>query len=297
MRIIAFGEIIWDCYEKESCIGGAALNFAAHCAKCGAESYLFSAVGDDALGRQAIGVLEGFGVDCTYVQFSGKETGRCLVQLNADGIPQYNVLADTAYDNITCTAENTASVNGGGFDALYFGTLIQRSPVSRDSLRKLCDECRFPEIVCDVNLRKNCFDADSATLCLEKATVLKISEEEEPALRALHLYETDTDDPQSVCEAICGRYPQIKYLLFTRGENGSFVYCAKERTSVTVPAKPVTVVSTVGAGDSFLAAWTVSYLAGRPPQAATEAAAALSGFVVSQTDAVPDYEKEAFLYE
>ncbi len=297
MRILSFGEIIWDCYEKESCIGGAALNFAAHCAKCGAESYLFSAVGEDTLGQQAIGVLEGFGVDCTYIQTSAKDTGRCLVQLNEAGIPQYNVLAGTAYDNITVTAWDTASVNGGYFDALYFDTLIQRSPVSRTSLRKLCEECRFTEIVCDVNLRKNCFDADSAAFCLENATVLKISEEEEPSLRALHLYEAEADDPLSVCEAICKRYPQIKYLLFTRGENGSFVYCAKEHNSVTVPAKPVTVVSTVGAGDSFLAAWTTSYLMGHSPKTATEIASALSGFVVSQTDAVPAYEKGDFFHD
>ena len=51
MKILSFGEIIWDIYDSGPVIGGAPLNFAANCAGLGAESYMLSAVGSDALGR------------------------------------------------------------------------------------------------------------------------------------------------------------------------------------------------------------------------------------------------------
>ena len=33
MKILSFGEIIWDIYSDKKCIGGAPFNFAAHCAR------------------------------------------------------------------------------------------------------------------------------------------------------------------------------------------------------------------------------------------------------------------------
>ena len=58
MKILSFGEIIWDIYDSGPVIGGAPLNFAANCAGLGAESYMLSAVGSDALGRLSLERLE-----------------------------------------------------------------------------------------------------------------------------------------------------------------------------------------------------------------------------------------------
>ena len=60
--ILTFGEIIWDVYPDKKLIGGAGLNFAAHCAKSGTKSYMISAVGNDELGFDAITYAEDFGV-------------------------------------------------------------------------------------------------------------------------------------------------------------------------------------------------------------------------------------------
>lgn len=296
-KILAFGEILWDKYPTESFIGGAALNFIAHCAKCGADSTLFTAVGRDADGDAALDVLGRFGVRTDFVKQTDKGTGLCIVSLNEAGIPSYNVLTDTAYDNIEITDADITAIGEAGFDALYFGTLVQRSPRSRESLRRLCRACRFPEILCDVNLRVGCYDADSVRFCLTNATVLKISDEEEPTLRTMGMYTSASDSPADVAQAICTAYPQVKYLLLTRGGAGCYVYCAGEKRGFAQSAVTVTVASTVGAGDSFAAAWMTAYLIGRSPKAATRAAAELSGFVVSVTDAVPDYDIGAFLHD
>ena len=51
MKILAFGEILWDIFLSadgkvtDKKIGGAPFNFAAHCSKNGADAFLVSAVG------------------------------------------------------------------------------------------------------------------------------------------------------------------------------------------------------------------------------------------------------------
>ncbi|MBQ7900940.1 MAG: hypothetical protein IJ365_03115 [Clostridia bacterium] len=291
-NILSFGEIIWDIYDTESYIGGAGLNFAAHCSRCGAGSFLFSAVGNDELGKKAADIISGFNINQKFIKHSDKVTGQCIVQLDAGGTPDFNVLADTAYDNIAVSDDDISYINEIGFDALYFGTLIQRSPASRAALRKICGECSFREIVCDLNLRKNCYDSDSVKFCLENATILKISSEDELLLREFNLYSAGADSYKDISEAICAVYKQIKYVILTLGEKGAFVYCAESKKHFVKKAKSVKVVSAVGAGDSFIAAWITSYLSGRSVELSTEHATALSGFVVSQADAIPEYTTE-----
>ncbi len=58
MKILSFGEIIWDVYPDKAVLGGAPLNFAAHATVWGSETHLLSAVGGDSLGRRAIGEIE-----------------------------------------------------------------------------------------------------------------------------------------------------------------------------------------------------------------------------------------------
>lgn len=288
-KILAFGEIIWDVYADASFIGGAGLNFAAHCAKCGAESTLFSAVGKDTLGKNAYAEIANFGLSAEMIKQSEQLTGQCAVTLKADGTPEFNVAENTAYDNIEVTDEDIRRINDLGYDALYFGTLIQRSGVSQSSLRKICEECTFSEIVCDINLRKNCYSTETAEYCLKHATILKISDEEEPLLRTLGLYAPAADSPESVAEAICEKYGNIRYIIFTLGGKGALTYCAENRKFFAAAAESVTVKSTVGAGDSFIAAWITAFLGGESAETATKRAVRLSGFVVSSAEAIPNY--------
>ena len=44
MKILTFGEILWDIFPHDAVIGGAPLNFAAHTVRCGAEGYILSAL-------------------------------------------------------------------------------------------------------------------------------------------------------------------------------------------------------------------------------------------------------------
>lgn len=287
MKILSVGEIIWDVYSDKRVIGGAPLNFAAHCAGCGAKSFLLSAVGNDALGDQALKSVADFGVSVELICRSVAPTGQCVVTLDEKGIPSYRVLEDVAYDNIDVEDTDIEKINAMGFDALYFGTLIQRSAASRAAIRRIVKECSFDEVICDVNLRKNCYDAESVRLCLENASVLKISEEEEPMLQSLGFYKPQTDSCEDIAKAICREFSQIRVVIITLGEKGAFAYFSKDNKCFTQSPEKVEVVSTVGAGDSFAAAWITSYLKDKDIPLAMQKAAALSGFVVSHTEAVP----------
>lgn len=288
-KILAIGEIIWDVYSDKKAIGGAALNFVAHAAICGATGALISAVGNDDLASDALKAVEEFYVDTRYIKKTDLPTGQCLVTLDERSVPCYNVLEDVAYDNIVLDQEELDGINSEKYDALYFGTLIQRNAVSRAAVSAVLENCKFENIICDVNLRPNCYDNDSVERCLTHATILKISIEEEPALRATGLYAPDGNELVAIAKAICQKFKQIKILIITLGKDGSYLYSAendKEYRQASIGDK---VVSTVGAGDSFAASWLTMYLNGNTIEDCLKTASEVSGFVVANLGAVPKY--------
>lgn len=288
-KILSIGEIIWDIYPDKKTIGGAPLNFAAHAVLCGAESALISAIGQDTLGEEALCTLKAFGVDCRYIKQNNKPTGQCVVTLDSNAIPSYNVLRGVAYDHIELDNTDFSAFNQEHYDALYFGTLIQRESVSKQAVRELVSHCNFRNIICDVNLRPNCYDSDSVNFCLSHATILKVSMEEEPLLRSLSGYVPDTGTTEAIAMALSKAYPQLEVILITLGKDGSYAYSTKDCKSYYQKSIGDIVVSTVGAGDSFAAAWLISYLNKQPIEQCMKKAAEISGFVVAHAQAVPIY--------
>lgn len=288
MKILSFGEIIWDVYPDSAVIGGAPMNFAAHCTKCGAEGYILSAVGNDKLGDDALSELSRLGVNTSLVSRNDYPTGRCNVTLDENRIPTYSLVSNVAYDHIEYSDELFEKVNGEKFDALCFGTLSQRNPVSALTLRKLLDNCDIDEIFCDVNLRPNGYSEGSVRLCFERSTTLKISDEEAPLLEAFDFIRgiSFSNARDAICE-IFKRYPNIKRILYTKGSAGAEVHTRDEQIIID-PVK-VDAVSSVGAGDSFGASWLTAMLGGASYGDAARLAAKVSAFVVSRTEAVPEY--------
>ena len=293
-KILSIGEIIWDVYPEKKTIGGAPMNFAAHAVRCGADCFLISAIGNDELGENAIRELRDFGVNCEFIKRNEKSTGQCIVTLDEKAIPHYNVLSDAAYDYISLEDSDYDKINQEHFDAFYFGTLVQRNLTSRNAVSDLINKCRFPNIVCDVNLRPNCYDVESVQICLNHATILKVSMEEEPILRLFGGYAPKSESPKSVAVALCEKYSQLEIVILTLGKEGSYAYIAKDQKEYRQKAIGDSVVSTVGAGDSFTAAWLISYLDQKPMELCMEKAAEISGFVVAHTEAIPFYCSQDF---
>lgn len=288
MKVLSFGEIIWDVYPDEKHLGGAPLNFAAHFAKQGGEAYVLSALGDDELGNEALNKLSLWKVNDEYVSvLSGKDTGKCLVTLDKQGVPTYNIVRDSAYDYIKCSSVSDE------FDALYFGTLALRNEYNRREISELIKSHSFKEIFVDVNLREPFISRESLMLCMENATVLKISDEELSAVSKI-LYNTEYDY-KNIATEISKTFQNIKFIIITLGEKGSYAYDVFNKASFSCDAERVTVASTVGAGDSFSAAFLYKYMSGFDINSCLKTASRISAYVVSKTEAVPEYDQDILL--
>ena len=287
MRILSFGEILWDIFGEEKKIGGAPFNFAAHIAKLGGESYLVSAVGRDELGFEAVENAKEIGIKTQYISLmSDFKTGVCNITLK-NGLPDYQLVTDVAYDHIP---EHRPF---GKFDAVYMGTLAMRSNVSKRSFEKLLTFLKSnnsaKEILFDVNFRGNFYNRETVNLLMKETTILKVSDEEIGFFGKRGHIDT--------CIEISKKYPKLKYICLTLGKDGAAVYdCKKRRMFFSEPPKNK-VVSTVGAGDSFAAAFLYFLLSGKPIEVCLDKAVILSDFVVSHLEAVPDYDKTLLFSE
>ena len=280
MKILSFGEIIFDVYPDKKCIGGAPLNFAAHASREGADTYLLSAVGNDELGCKAVELIKKFGISTDYVSVNPDfETGKCIVSLDENGVPSFNVKNNAAYDNIV-------SVPDEYFDVVAFGTLALRNNVSLKTLKTLLASENYGKIFCDINLRAPFYTKESVELCLENANILKLSDTELD-------YVFDTffniryENLVQNFYLLCSKYPNIEEVTVTYGEGGAYAFSIVEDKICYAPAKQVDVVSTVGAGDSFGASYLVSRLKGKSIEQRLKRATEVSAYVVSCKDAIP----------
>ncbi len=276
MKILSFGEILWDVFPDEKKIGGAPFNFAAHCAKLGAESYLVSAVGFDKNGFEALNEAKRLGIKCDYIATDRKyKTGVCEVSLD-NGSPTYNLVRDVAYDHIS------EILPSGSFDALYFGTLAMRSPDSRRCFEKILKYTKHSEVFFDVNFRGDFYTRELVNTLLRETTILKISSEE--------IGFFGKKGEVNTCLELSKNYPKLKYICLTLGSEGAMVYDCRARTILFSDKPKGKVVSTVGAGDSFSACFLVNLLNKQPISVCLDRAVALSDYVVTQLGAVPDYD-------
>ena len=284
MNILAFGELLFDCYPTQKKIGGAPFNFAAHLSQLGAKSYLLSAVGKDVEGQEAKKIAESFGVNTSFLQVCENfPTGLCTVSYQ-DSEPRYDLSRESAYEHISYPQ----NLSDNTFDVLYFGTLAQRGTVSYHTLQALTESKRFPILFFDMNLRQHYYTEEVVTEGLKKAHMVKLNREEFSYVKHLsHLPETDTE---TALRILCDRY-EIQTLILTLDKDGACVL-DKPRGFFCQPIQKGEFVSAVGAGDSFCACFLYHYLLGTPIKTALEKASMLSAFVVSKEEAVPEYGDE-----
>lgn len=285
-RLLAFGEILWDVFAEREVIGGAPFNVAAHAAACGLDAALYGSVGSDLRGQRARAEVKRLRVDDRWLRTDPRrETGRVDVLLDPQGQPEYRFAADVAYDAIEGPdAPGGPAIEPDQCAVLVCGTLAQRAPQSRRALAQLRAKLRGVPVFYDVNLRGAETPLELVRATLPGVTVLKVNEEEAQLLARERLGRPgDLTELFRRLRADDG----LELLVCTRGAAGCTVV-APEQTLV-VPSEPVSVVSAVGAGDAFSAAFIAGWLGGRSLEAAARAANRLGGFVASRAETVPEY--------
>lgn len=284
--VVGFGEVIWDFLVNEGMykLGGAPFNFAYHTKQFGLNSLIISAIGEDDLGRKLEQAIQEKQLPYQLAHLP-QETGVVNV-INTDGIPQYEILENKAWDYIPLSEEVLQIA--AQTRAICFGSLAQRSPVTRATLHAFLDAIPADALrIFDINLRQNWYSKEVIVTSLEKANVLKISNEELPVLNQMLDYTASNDETN--CRQIMQDY-QLDMLIFTCGGQGSHVFTQDEVSHMS--PKQVEVKDTVGAGDSFTASFIASILLGKSLKDAHRIATNVSAYVCTQDGATPVIPEE-----
>lgn len=280
--VVGIGEALWDIFPGGKQLGGAPANFAYHVSQFGFHGLAVSAVGHDPLGAEMLEVFAAKGLDSLIAEVPF-QTGYVDIEVDAEGIPQYIFADNTAWDNIPFAPElEEIACNT---HVVCFGSLAQRGEVSRDTISRFLDKMPKSEetlIVFDVNLRQDFYSAEIISSSLMRCNVLKINDEELPVVSRLLGY--DNVDFRSACRRIMSDYG-LRLIILTCGVNGSYVFSADGESYIPTPQ--VEVVDTVGAGDSFTAAFIASLLSGKTISEAHEIAVKTSAYVCTQLGAMP----------
>lgn len=291
LKIIGIGEIVWDCLPSGKKLGGAPLNFAYFAKQLGAESYIISAVGDDELGKETLKVASETEVDLSYVQINSLPTSRVLISLDSDGIPNYEIVENVAWDSIKCDARDLKLFSDAS--AVCFGALAQRSKISRESIWKMLEATPKSCLkVFDINIRQHYYDREVVEKSLNYADVLKLNEDELPLI--MKLLEVPGVDMDEKIKKLQEKY-DLNYVILTCGASFSEVYGSKGVKLSHVKTPKVQVADTVGAGDSFTATFVISLLQGKSIVDAHNLAVKVSAFVCTQHGAINKLPKDLYL--
>jgi fructokinase len=287
--ILGIGELLWDLLPEGARLGGAPANFSVMAGRLGSHAAILSRVGRDDLGRRALATLDPFPVDAGAVQVDAtRATGRVTVELK-DGQPSYKIQEPAAWDFLELSDDWVRLAERA--DAVCYGSLAQRSSVSRQTVQALVAQTS-PEClrVFDVNLRAPFYSSEVIQESLELATVFKMNDVEVPLVLDLLGFadagSSDAASPlQAAAELLLAAFPGLNLVAITRGGSGSLLVVRGEWHEH--PGVPVRVADTIGAGDSFTAAMTRYLLRGARLATVNEAANRWGSWMASQSGAMP----------
>jgi len=255
MKYLSFGEILIDEINGETHAGGAAFNFSAHLAKLGNQVTLISALGNDEKGKFLLKTCKKYGIDTSYLKkYKSRDTGLSIVKTDEDGVPEFTIKENVAWDNIILNNDKIEALKVAEFDCFYFGSLAIRSAVSRKTLVDLTEKIKI-EKFCDLNLRKGNFDNEVINLSLDLADYLKVNNDELEIISSI--YCPLVKDREKKCKEIMKRF-DLELLIITLGADGCMAFYQDKK--VRVPGIGIRVIDTVGAGDAFSASFLDSFL-------------------------------------
>lgn len=264
---VSFGEVLFDCFEDRTCIGGAPLNFAWNLHQFGFGMAMVSAVGRDELGTEVREFIERSGIESGWILERPEPTGTVDVRLT-NGEPEFTVNENVAWDHIGFARDLETQP-----ELIYFGTLAQRADGNRKALIRLLD-AHPRHLFFDVNLRQNYYSPEIVLEGLARATLLKLNDEEWEVIRRI----AGKDTPDEMLEHF-----GLEAIALTRGEEGAELYTPGQ--VLRARSAPVPVVDTVGAGDAFSAALAAGVMLGADQAHTLETACAAGAAVVQQSGA------------
>lgn len=244
VAILSVGEAITDVVHRaggtEEFSGGSPLNVAVGLARLGREVSLLTAIGDDERGRAITTHLDTAGVELAPGSLSGYPTSTSQATIGADGAASYRFDIHWSFPEDREPAFGMVHVGSVGAFVEPGGSGVERFVEASAAVGAV--------VSFDPNVRPAIFGSQPAAVArferiAGNATVVKLSDED-----AAWLYPHDA--PEAVLDSLVSR--GVSLAVLTRGSHGAVLRTSEH--SIVVPAAATSVVDTIGAGDSFMAA-------------------------------------------
>ena len=291
--IVGLGEAVFDIFDDRSVLGGAPLNMAvcAHqlLSPFDGAGIVASRVGADDLGRRLYRNLEERRMDTDFVQLDpDRPTGQVLVTI-AEGDPSYEICSPAAWDALQFDRRFVALASK--CSAVCFGSLAQRSVMTREAIERFLRNASQALKLFDVNLRQDYFSEITIKRSLHLADALKLNEHELVQISQLLEMPDGRIEDSSWCDGQCyalGETYNLEYVALTRGERGTVLYsdnARHEMERVSYPQHPE--ADSVGAGDAASAGLLLGHVLDWPTHRTLKLANHLGAFLASVPGATP----------
>ncbi|PPL20385.1 carbohydrate kinase family protein [Microterricola pindariensis] len=246
-RTLIVGEALVDIVERPGSatpaefVGGSPANVALGLARLGRPTAFLAALARDERGERIAAHLRASGVTVLDESWTAPRTSTARAVIGRDGSAHYSFDIEWALPS---------SVGVQGYSVIHTGSIAAFLEPGSGVVRELLREARAGGalVTFDPNIRQALLPVHSAALALFESTlelshVVKLSDED-----AAWLYPGCSVD--EVLDAVLDRGSDL--VVVTAGGDGAVLASREQR--VTVPAVPVDVVDTIGAGDTFMAA-------------------------------------------
>ncbi len=285
--IICYGEVLWDLLPTGKIPGGAPMNVAFHLNNFGVSTQMISRVGDDQNGKELVEFLKEKAVDTYLIQKDAfYPTGIVNVELDENGSPSYKIVKPVAWDYINLDLTNVNALKKA--KAIVFGSLAARNNRSKETLFSLLESAKLK--VFDVNLRAPFYSKELIEALLFQADIVKMNDEELDLIGGWFFEDIPT---YTLAQKIKTHF-SIEILIVTQGSKGAFAVNSKNEIK-SIKAKKVTVVDTIGSGDSFLAGFLYKYLKLEPIFACLDFAARTGALVATKRGGTPKITKDMII--
>lgn len=254
--IVVCGEALFDVFpgeqnaggiELSARIGGSPFNLAVGLARLGAPPMFFGGLSRDLFGQRLYRALEAEQVNLSAAPRPSAQTALVMVSVADNGVPEYGFYGSATAerrvvpDDLARVPQDAAVIHVGSYCMVAHpvaGTL--HALVERQLGRSL--------IAYDPNIRLAIEPSlevwrDTFEWMLPRTGLLKVSDED---LSHLHPHWTPEDFARYALKR------GVQLVVVTRGGQGVFAASA-HGAEADIPAVPVDVIDTVGAGDTFQA--------------------------------------------
>lgn len=301
--VVGIGEVLMDVFENgQATLGGAPFNVIFHVHQLLAalsigDGVVVSAVGPDAWGSSIRNAIAQAGMSTSWLTQVDKPTGSALV-FESEGAAGFEIQQDVAWDAIDL--DSAAWKLAGQCDAVVFGSLAQRSEVSRHSIQRFVSLVNGHRLY-DVNLRRNTtngvagYSDEIIAASLKLATIVKMNDGELEEVAVMLGISPGSRDPEERIRLFMERLRagySLTAVAITRGSKGALLFSNGQQLQLPDSTLDQSLARPVGAGDSFAAGLLFGIIHGWAPEHCLALADLVSSYVVRHVSATPLFPAE-----